>query len=351
MLFSILIFTACSNCFSQWQLSLTMKQNETIAGISSPTNNIIWSVTNNFFIYRTSNGGTNWKRVKCNGLAAEISVLQLYVVNASTAFLSVNTNFTGTGPGIIYKTVDSGSNWAQVFSHVGNCEIIIGMFDNKKGIMSCYFSSFDGSIQSGQNLYYTLNGGSSWSIDSNNPSKNRIQCLVTKGHQVTMADYTNFYFSPDRGFTFTTKDKLQHTSSPKYYLQFQDSNYAILNTDNNTDILAKRPGTNGWVDEQRPQGIDNGFITGIVLDDAECWMTQAFDTNKLFYSSDSAKTFTSTIPVPNTGFRYFIKSRKGKTLIGGTPSFISGKIYLNKRQTITTKNHLIKNQTTLQAEQ
>ena len=101
----ISLLLICNNIFSQWQLSLTMKQNEIIADISSPINNVIWSVTNNFLIYRTNDGGDNWKRIKCKGLAANISVLQLYVVNASTAFLSVNTNFTGTGPGIIYRNV------------------------------------------------------------------------------------------------------------------------------------------------------------------------------------------------------------------------------------------------------
>ena len=80
-----------------------------------------------------------------------------------------------------------------------------------------------------------------------------------------------------------------------------------------------------------PPGIDNGFITGIVLDGNECWMTEAFDTSKLYYSSDSAKTFTSTVPLSNSSFQYLIKARKGRTLIGGTPSFMTGKIYINRR--------------------
>src|SRR5258706_1712507 len=101
---------SCSNSFAQWQLSLTMQSNETIADMSASTDNVIWIVTNNFIIYNTPDGGANWNRIKPKGLAANIFVLQLYTVNATTAFLSVNTGFTVVGPGIIYKTTDGGRN-------------------------------------------------------------------------------------------------------------------------------------------------------------------------------------------------------------------------------------------------
>lgn len=155
--------------------------------------------------------------------------------------------------------------------------------------------------------------------------------LEIKGKQVAITDYKNFYWSGDRGNSFPVINKLHDPSSPKYNLQFEDSNYAILNAGNLVDILVKRPGTNGWIDMNVPPGIDNGFITSIVLDGNECWITEAFDTNKLYYSSDSAKTFTFTTPVANSSLQFLIKARKGRTLVGGTPSFMSGKIYINKR--------------------
>jgi photosystem II stability/assembly factor-like uncharacterized protein len=256
----------------------------------------------------------------------------LYVVNASIAFLSVNTNFTGVGPGIIYKTIDGGNNWTQVFSHKGNCEIIIGMFDNNRGVMNCYFSSFDGSIPAGQTLYYTTNTGSEWKVDPLNPSQSIINNIETNNQQLSISDYDKFYWSPKYGLSYTTKDVLPHNSEPKRYLQVIDSNYAIVSSGNVTDLLIKRPGTHKWIDLGVPQNVIAGAVTGIILDGAECWFSESFDTNKLYYSSDSAKTFTSSVPVPNSSFQFLIKSRTGKTLIGGTPSFMSGQIWLNKRQ-------------------
>jgi photosystem II stability/assembly factor-like uncharacterized protein len=333
----LLFFVCCTYTFSQWQLSLTLNLGETIADISAPADNVIWAVTNSFFIYKTSDAGNNWKRTKCNGLATNISVLHLYVVDATTAFLSVNTNFTGVGPGIIYKTIDGGSNWTQVFSHKGNCEILIGMFDDNKGVMNCYFDSFDGSIPSGQTLYYTTNGGSKWNVDPLNPSKNIINNVETKSQQLSISDYSNFYWSPKYGLSYTTKDVLSHNSEPKRYLQVVDSNYAIISSGNVTDLLIKRPATRKWIDLGVPQNVIPGAVTGIILDGAECWFSEAFDTNKLYYSSDSAKTFTATIPVLNSSFQFLIKSRNSKTLIGGTPSFSNGQIWLNKRQTNITR--------------
>ena len=326
----ILLLSLLTRGFSQWELSLTCNTGESISGISAPSNNIIWVITQNFFIYRTFSGGSNWKRIKCNGLEDDISLSHFYVLNGSTAFISVSKN-TGVGPGLIYKTSDSGRSWKLVFTHKGTCTIKLGMFNEHKGLMACSFDSFDGSVKSGQALYRTTDGGDTWIRDSADPAKNFIMNLEIKGKQAAITDYKNFYWSGDRGNSFPVSNKLHDPSSPKYNLQFEDSNYAILNASNLVDILVKRPGTGGWIDIKVPPGIDDGFITGIVLDGNECWMTEAFDTNKLYYSSDSAKTFTFSVPVANSSFQFLTKARRGRMLIGGTPSFMTGKIYIDKR--------------------
>jgi hypothetical protein len=95
---TILLLSLFTRGFSQWQLSLTCNPGESIAGISAPSNDIIWAITHDFFIYRTIDGGGKWKRIKCKGLEDNISLSHFYVLNASTAFVSVSKN-TGVGPG------------------------------------------------------------------------------------------------------------------------------------------------------------------------------------------------------------------------------------------------------------
>jgi len=42
------------------------------------------------------------------------------------------------------------------------------------------------------------------------------------------------------------------------------------------------------------------------------------------------KTYEKNIQ--NSSFQFLTKARNGKTLIGGTPSFMTGQIWINKRQ-------------------
>jgi len=327
----------CNHLFAQWQLSLTLKNNESIAGISAPTNKVIWCVSQNFFIYKTNNAGKDWSRIKCNGLTTNISILQLFAVDAATAFLSVDKN-TGVGPGIVYKTIDSGHNWLPVFTHKGTCNILISMFDAEQGLLACSFDSFNGSIPAGENLYSTYNSGNTWMIDSAVTPKSFILDLEAKSHKAAFIDYNNFYYSSNRSGTFPLRYSIPHPSDPKSYLQFEDSNYVIFNSSSLIDIIVRRPASNGWIDMHTPQEVVAGAVTAIVLDGNECWMSEAFDTNQLYYSSDSAKTFTPTVPIQNSSFQFLTKARTGKTLVGGTPSFTNGQIWLNKRQATTANN-------------
>ena len=345
----ILLLVLYDHLFSQWQLSLTFKKNETIADISAPTNKIIWSISSNFFIYKTNNGGENWNRIKCEGLTTNISILHLFAVDVSTAFLSVDKN-TGVGPGIVYKTIDSGHHWLPVFTHNGTCRILLNMFDDKQGLLACSFDSFNGSIPPGEILYSTNDGGNTWTVDSVVAPKSFILNLVTKNRKAAFTDYNNFYYSLNRGATFPVKYSLLNKSSGNSYLQFEDSNYVIYNSGSLIDIIVRRPGT-GWINMHTPQGVINGAITGIILDGNECWMSEAFDTNQLYYSSDSAKTFSSTIPLANSSFQFLTKARNGKTLVGGTPSFMNGQIWINKREATITNNIPVTNNRFPAAEQ
>jgi len=323
----LLVTILCHNCFAQWQLSLTLGNNELIAGISSPTDNVIWVVTTDFTIYSTTNGGSNWKKIVPTGLANDISLTQLFTVNTTTAFLGVNTNFTGVGPGIIYKTTDGGKNWTQVFKHKGNCDIKFAMLDDSKGWMSCNFDSFNGSVPSGQSLYYTTNGGSKWNIDSiHDPTKDFIQSLVINGKKLAIGDGNFFYYSTNKGRNWTKQKYPSQIANT--LLQFEDSNYIVTNGDISFSIIAKRPGSNKWTTST---GYPNGLITTLVLDGNECWTSEAFDALTNYYSSDSAKTFTPFTVDASAGFQFLVKARNGRTLVGGTPSFMPGRVWINKR--------------------
>lgn len=341
LILSLSFVILCCKGFSQWQLSLTLKNNEAIAGISAVTDNVIWVVSTNFILYTTTDGGSTWKRIQPSGLTINISLTQLYAVNATTAFLGVNTIFTGVGPGLIFKTTDGGKNWTAVFRHKGNCDIKFAMFDNNRGWMACNFDSFNGSVPAGQSLFYTTNAGTTWNIDTiNDPTKNFIESLTINGKQVALGDQINFSYSANQGRSWTNQSFPGTISNT--LMQFADSTYIVTNGDISFSIIAKRPGSNGWTTST---GYPNGLITTLVLDGNECWTSEAFDTLENFYSSDSAKTFTPFIADPNASFQYLTKARNGRTLVGGTPAFGGGRIWINKRNALPGREPYAFNET------
>jgi photosystem II stability/assembly factor-like uncharacterized protein len=322
------IIMFCQCCFTQWQLSLTLRSGESLQDISTPTDNITWIVASNSIIYRTLDAGASWKRTVANGLAVNTFVSQLYAIDGTTAFLTMNTGFTGVGPGFIYKTNDGGRNWSPVFHHKGNCDIKIAMFNSTKGLMSCNFDSFDNSIPAGQSFYYTINGGNKWIRDSiHDPTTAFINALKIKGKQVAILDFDFFYYSANYGLSWS-KQKLPVNAAPNNQMQFEDSDYAVMCSDNGFNIICKRPGSNKWI---TTTGVAGGLVSCIALDGKECWAGEALDKLDNFYSSDSVKTFTPFIADPNAGFQFLAKSRSGKMLVGGTPGFTTGRIWINKR--------------------
>ncbi len=329
--FFITIIFCCNN-YAQWFPSLTITRGKSIASISAATDKNIWVITTDFTVYNTLNGGTTWNKIQAKGFGSisNLSVSNLYVVSSTVALLSVDSIFTGVGPGFIYRTTDGGRNWTKVFSHKGNCDIKMGMFTNTTGLISCSFSSFNGSIPSGQALFYTTDGGASWKPDPINPSDDfNIVSFTTNGLQVAMSDFSHVYFSADEGRTWSNTTQVVTIAD----LQFTDSSYA-MGTTNGFTLMVKRPGTL-WKQSEADSVIDGGLISGLVLDNNECWIGEGLDKLDNYYSADSGKTFTTFFVDSSGGFIMMGKARKGRTIMGviGAFNLVGGPtLWLNTRQ-------------------
>ena len=301
---------------SQWTKKLTLPASETFSFISAVDDNVVWGFTNIKQIYISTNAGNKWRKIIPAGIATNTSSKAFYAVTASMALLAVSTDLTGIGPGIIYLTQDTGNTWVPVFTHAGNCEFNIAMYNAKTGLMTCSFDSFNGSVKAGQQLLKTTNGGKTWTSDnSTDPSDDsRLLCLQVSGKNAWLADGSKIYNSSDGGFTWVKQGMPKKRT---YYnnLQIVSNDYAVINEGSLINIYAKRPGSLLWNDLGDPTGF-SGALTCMLLDSSECWFATPFDLLQNFYSHDSAKTFTAVQVDNNGAFNVLTKSRNGRNFWG-----------------------------------
>src|SRR5690349_12004300 len=108
-LFVLLAAFVCGHTnYAQWVPSLKLTSFQSFTAISAPDDKTIWTITRNFILYNTADGGVTWNEIHPKGFAQDIFVSQLYAVDREVAFLAVNTGFTGVGPGLVYRTTDGG---------------------------------------------------------------------------------------------------------------------------------------------------------------------------------------------------------------------------------------------------
>ena len=311
--------------FSQWTKIFTLPANEYFKSIGASAGENPWVVagitsSKNIYIYNSLDGGATWKKRNGNGLPANVfqwNILQVYAVNTKTAFLCAEIYFNSNADtGYIFKTTDGGNNWKTVFASPGFCDIKMGLFNTYAGLMSCTISNSQEINQ--QNLYYTKNSGNTWQLDKLNPvAGNTISDLVINGAQTAIVDYNYFYYSPFYSL-FWQKQKVPHPNSSQYNnLQFENGEYEIVNEGALINLFVKRPDENKWKQVGDPT-TNGGAVTGLILNKNECWLAVGLDDLKNYYSSDSAKTFSSFIADTQSGFIQMIKAKNDNAIFGST---------------------------------
>src|SRR6478752_5094903 len=102
-------FTLCFIFFAaissaQWTKKLILPGTETFSFISAVNDRLVWGLNRNKEIYITTNAGNNWIKIIPSGIADNTTSKAFYAVTDAIAFLAVNTDLTGIGPGILYAT-------------------------------------------------------------------------------------------------------------------------------------------------------------------------------------------------------------------------------------------------------
>src|SRR6185295_2887221 len=220
-----ILLGCCHAAHAQWIQKLALQGTETFQFISPVNDQNVWAITSGRRIYLTVDSGNTWKKYTATGFADNVFFEQLLAINSKTAFLTAFTGFTGTGPGIVYKTTDGGHTWHQVFSHPGNCDFHLGMSNNKKGLLAISYSNFNSG--SHQSLFATHDGGNTWDSTSvTDPSSFFVWgSFFLKGKEVWLDANDTLFHSTDFAQTWTAEALPPGQEFNRMY--FASNDYAI----------------------------------------------------------------------------------------------------------------------------
>ncbi|MGA2667789.1 MAG: T9SS type A sorting domain-containing protein [Ignavibacteria bacterium] len=121
--------------------------------VSNVNGSVAWACGQNGTVIKTVNGGYNWINVSGNGIPNVINLVNIYAVDANIALTSGNFGITTS---YIYRTSNGGSNWTQVFTQNNGYINAIWMTTSAIGFM-------EGNPVGGRwSLWKTSNGGINW---------------------------------------------------------------------------------------------------------------------------------------------------------------------------------------------
>ena len=158
-------------------------------------------------IYRSIDSGKNW--APCNiGYSPRGNTGFAIDPNNNTRALAVGANSTKNQSHGLYLTTDQGESWKQVKPD-GNYDVYVGMFDKVDFVKS----SFDAALGYSKvaywsnpagGIYKSADGGSTWTKVNTNYGKSILKVHPERG-DVYVANNTGFYKSTDGGVTFVQK--------------------------------------------------------------------------------------------------------------------------------------------------
>lgn len=232
------------------------------------------------FIFKTTDGGMNWKIVLDNGIVNKYGNVLAYLF-PSPDFIIISSQDDD-----IQRTLDGGLTWDTLRTNM-NC--VLGPFDFDKngfGIAHTYLSEQDTIV-----LTQSTDFGSTWSVLENQPNFDiKIQPKILSDSVITCIshnlDSMFFYFcrSEDKGKTWNHYPivKTKNRESPETYFFLNDKV--------------------GWMTLFRPDSIYSQIGDNIILkttDGGKTWLKKLdkrFDPPHVLLSIEFADSFKGMCP-------------------------------------------------------
>ena len=262
--------------------------------ISAVDDSVVWAYRSNT-IFKTVNAGNTWKQISVTGVASTFTTTTLCAINDKASLIAGYTA-DGSNLSFVYRTIDEGKTWLEVFRHTGAAATIaLAMSDTKNGIMTF------GGGGSPFTIFKTANAGKKWSISGiNTPNTGGASVIDHHGLFVLGSDIwfgTNtfkIFHSPDFGITWSKLNKMPGFPGVINSVSFQNTLDGIVTVTNSDGANITHDGGISWIHAGQPASSFISFTQTALLAGTQGWfIPNAFDDFQIFYSANSGSNWAS----------------------------------------------------------
>ena len=220
--------------------------------------NVIWTGSDDGYVFVTRDGGNNWRNVTPKDLPdfARISLVEASPLRAGTAYVAANRYQQDDFAPYVYRTDDYGATWTKITNGVGGTDFARAIREDPKRAKLLYLGTEHG-------VYVSFDDGANWQSLRQNLPDTPVHDIAVEARDLVIATHGRGFYvmdniSPLRQGGLQTTDDF-HLYKPEDALRGLDRALAV-------DYYLKAAAQNVKMEFLDPQGKVIRTFTGTPAD-------------------------------------------------------------------------------------
>lgn len=262
----------------------------------------VWACGNNGVIIRSTNTGINWINQTGNGVPTNVNLNSICFIAIDTAVCAGNTGATT----YVYRTVNGGTNWTQVFTQANGTINAIGFKNSSLGFMT-------GNPVGGRwSLWKTTNKGLTWDSTgmyiSQAGSETGFPNSIAVRHNYVLfgTNNTRIYRSTNSGVTWSFISAMEQNTT-SLWVYNDTSGYSFIYAGGSKTFRTTNNGSN-WQNNIFADTLNNvvGFGPGVygVYDNMPMCVYGCRNNNKIYFAGTPSSGFIAEYTSPSGSYNY-----------------------------------------------
>ena len=251
-----------------------------LQAVSAPSSTVCWVAGATATVRKTTDGGSTWTNANPNPGVINGDVYNIWALDANNALLT-----TSPGATFIYRTTNGGTNWTQVFTQAGGFIDAIVMTNATTGY------AYGDPVSARWSLWKTTDGGATWDSTgmylpqaASEAGWNNAMCVI--GNNIWFGtNNTKVYRSTNGGATGSWTGVTTTGNVSTYGVWFTSATNGLCV---GTIVQKTTDGGATWVNAGTPGGTGN--MTSVGGNGDYYWLSRG---NNIYGSSDFGATWTA----------------------------------------------------------